>query len=159
MTKHGLSLSFLSSFTGQVDFLHMEPEQAASYKEGDEVKLLLLLLKITLHFLCLNFPPSTGPSLRVVRGAVHPSGGPEPAQPPCSRRSQGWPMSSCRWPHWWGGEVLQDDHSSSHVWSHAGTARQNQGLRSCEFSQWINVFKYCDTFFNNDISILIEKPP
>lgn len=44
MTKHGLILDFLSSFTGQVDFLHMEPEQASSYKEGDQVKLPLLLL-------------------------------------------------------------------------------------------------------------------
>lgn len=44
VTKHGLILDFLSSFTGQVDFLHMEPEQASSYKEGDEVKIFLLLL-------------------------------------------------------------------------------------------------------------------
>lgn len=39
VTKHGLILDFLSSFSGQVDFLHMEPEQASSYKEGSEVKL------------------------------------------------------------------------------------------------------------------------
>lgn len=37
VTKHGLILDFLSSFSGQVDFLHMEPEQASSYTEGAEV--------------------------------------------------------------------------------------------------------------------------
>lgn len=37
VTKHGLILDFLSSFSGQVDFLHMEPDQASSYTEGDEV--------------------------------------------------------------------------------------------------------------------------
>lgn len=39
VTKHGLILSFLSSFTGQVDFLHLEPEQASSYEPGSEVTL------------------------------------------------------------------------------------------------------------------------
>lgn len=39
VTKHGLILDFLSSFSGQVDFLHMDPEQASSYTEGTEVKL------------------------------------------------------------------------------------------------------------------------
>lgn len=38
VTKHGLILDFLSSFSGQVDFLHMEPEQASKYTEGTEVK-------------------------------------------------------------------------------------------------------------------------
>lgn len=38
VTKHGLILDFLSSFTGQVDFLHLEPSQMESYKEGTEVK-------------------------------------------------------------------------------------------------------------------------
>ncbi|XP_029924542.1 protein RRP5 homolog [Myripristis murdjan] len=42
VTKHGLILDFLSSFSGQVDFLHMEPEQASSYTEGDEVRACVL---------------------------------------------------------------------------------------------------------------------
>lgn len=42
MTKNGLILDFLSSFSGQVDFLHMEPEQASSYTEGTEVRLVVL---------------------------------------------------------------------------------------------------------------------
>ncbi len=55
VTKHGLILDFLSSFSGQVDFLHMEPEQASSYTEGTEVKLTWLtnpfgLYKIVHHF-------------------------------------------------------------------------------------------------------------
>lgn len=39
VTKHGLILSFLTSFSGHVDFLHMETEQTSSYTEGAEVKL------------------------------------------------------------------------------------------------------------------------
>lgn len=55
VTKHGLSVSFLSSFTGQVDFLHMEPKEASSYKEGDEVKLIFfIIVEKALCFLCLN---------------------------------------------------------------------------------------------------------
>lgn len=43
VTKHGLLLDFLSSFSGQVDFLHMEPK--FSYTEGRQVTL-------TLHVQC-----------------------------------------------------------------------------------------------------------
>uniref|UniRef100_UPI003AB019B0 protein RRP5 homolog isoform X1 n=1 Tax=Centroberyx gerrardi TaxID=166262 RepID=UPI003AB019B0 len=45
VTKHGLILDFLSSFSGQVDFLHMEPEQVSSYTEGDEVRACLLYVE------------------------------------------------------------------------------------------------------------------
>lgn len=38
VTKHGLLVRFLSSFNGQVDCLHVEPEEASSYAEGSEVK-------------------------------------------------------------------------------------------------------------------------
>lgn len=38
VTKHGLLLDFLSSFSGNVDFLHMEPDQRSSYREGGEVQ-------------------------------------------------------------------------------------------------------------------------
>lgn len=40
MTKHGVILDFLSSFSGQVDVLHVDPELASDYTEGTEVKLL-----------------------------------------------------------------------------------------------------------------------
>lgn len=50
VTKHGLILEFLSSFSGQVDFLHLEPEQASSYKEGTEVKLALGCLSDCMSF-------------------------------------------------------------------------------------------------------------
>ncbi len=43
VTKHGLILDFLSSFSGQVDFLHMEPGQDSSYTVGTEVELGLSL--------------------------------------------------------------------------------------------------------------------
>lgn len=62
MTKHGLILDFLSSFTGQVDILHMEPEQVSSYKEGDEVKLFSFFycLNSTLHlFIYFEFESNT----------------------------------------------------------------------------------------------------
>ncbi|KAG7223841.1 hypothetical protein INR49_026524 [Caranx melampygus] len=45
VTKHGLILDFLSSFSGQVDFLHMEPEQASGYKEGAEVQACVLYVE------------------------------------------------------------------------------------------------------------------
>ncbi|CAK6962864.1 protein RRP5 homolog [Scomber scombrus] len=45
VTKHGLLLDFLSSFSGQVDFLHMDPEQASSYTEGGEVRACLLYVE------------------------------------------------------------------------------------------------------------------
>ncbi|XP_047435563.1 protein RRP5 homolog isoform X2 [Mugil cephalus] len=44
VTKHGLLLDFLSSFSGQVDFLHMEPEQAG-YTEGDQVQACVLYVE------------------------------------------------------------------------------------------------------------------
>ncbi|XP_059206896.1 protein RRP5 homolog isoform X2 [Centropristis striata] len=45
VTKHGLILDFLSSFSGQVDFLHMEPEQRSSYTEGAEVRACVLYVE------------------------------------------------------------------------------------------------------------------
>ncbi|KAM7009922.1 protein RRP5 homolog [Tautogolabrus adspersus] len=45
VTKHGLLLDFLSSFSGQVDFLHMEPDQKSSYTEGSEVRACVLYVE------------------------------------------------------------------------------------------------------------------
>uniref|UniRef100_A0A7N6BYZ9 Protein RRP5 homolog n=1 Tax=Anabas testudineus TaxID=64144 RepID=A0A7N6BYZ9_ANATE len=45
VTKHGLILDFMSSFSGQVDFLHMEPEQASDYTEGTEVQACVLYVE------------------------------------------------------------------------------------------------------------------
>ncbi|XP_034457166.1 protein RRP5 homolog isoform X2 [Hippoglossus hippoglossus] len=45
VTKHGLILDFLSSFSGQVDFLHMEPEQASNYTEGTELYACVLYVE------------------------------------------------------------------------------------------------------------------
>uniref|UniRef100_A0A1A7XIX3 Protein RRP5 homolog n=1 Tax=Iconisemion striatum TaxID=60296 RepID=A0A1A7XIX3_9TELE len=44
VTKHGLFLSFLSSFTGQVDFLHMESEQVSHYSEGQQTRARVLYM-------------------------------------------------------------------------------------------------------------------
>ncbi|XP_068581648.1 protein RRP5 homolog isoform X2 [Cebidichthys violaceus] len=45
VTKHGLILDFLSSFSGQVDVLHMEPEQTSGYAEGAEVRACVLYVE------------------------------------------------------------------------------------------------------------------
>uniref|UniRef100_A0A3Q2R2T8 Protein RRP5 homolog n=1 Tax=Fundulus heteroclitus TaxID=8078 RepID=A0A3Q2R2T8_FUNHE len=45
VTKHGLLLDFLSSFSGQVDFLHMEPGQESSYTEGLQVRARVLYVE------------------------------------------------------------------------------------------------------------------
>uniref|UniRef100_A0A671UEH3 Protein RRP5 homolog n=1 Tax=Sparus aurata TaxID=8175 RepID=A0A671UEH3_SPAAU len=61
VTKHGLILSFLTSFSGHVDFLHMEPEQTSSYTEGAELlfSCLILLSPFPIVFLpCVS--PSKG---------------------------------------------------------------------------------------------------
>ncbi|XP_029596083.1 protein RRP5 homolog [Salmo trutta] len=45
VTLHGLILEFLSSFTGLVDFMHLEPEQASTFSEGDNVKACVLYVE------------------------------------------------------------------------------------------------------------------
>uniref|UniRef100_A0A8C7S7A4 Protein RRP5 homolog n=1 Tax=Oncorhynchus mykiss TaxID=8022 RepID=A0A8C7S7A4_ONCMY len=45
VTLHGLILEFLSSFTGLVDFMHLEPEQASTFNEGDNVKACVLYVE------------------------------------------------------------------------------------------------------------------
>ncbi|XP_029001010.1 protein RRP5 homolog isoform X3 [Betta splendens] len=43
VTKDGLILDFLSSFSGQVDFLHMEPEM--EYREGGQIRACVLYVE------------------------------------------------------------------------------------------------------------------
>ncbi|KPP72797.1 protein RRP5-like, partial [Scleropages formosus] len=45
VTKNGLVLEFLSSFTGTVDFLNMDPERAESYSPGDKLKACVLYVE------------------------------------------------------------------------------------------------------------------
>ncbi|XP_028264311.1 protein RRP5 homolog isoform X2 [Parambassis ranga] len=45
VTKHGLLLDFLSSFGGQVDFLHTEPKKTSSYTDGAQVKACVLYVE------------------------------------------------------------------------------------------------------------------
>uniref|UniRef100_A0A8C7PZI9 Programmed cell death 11 n=1 Tax=Oncorhynchus mykiss TaxID=8022 RepID=A0A8C7PZI9_ONCMY len=45
VTPRGLILEFLSSFTGLVDFMHLEPEQASTFNEGDSVKACILYVE------------------------------------------------------------------------------------------------------------------
>ncbi|XP_046899644.1 protein RRP5 homolog isoform X2 [Hypomesus transpacificus] len=52
VTIHGLILEFLSSFSGMVDFMHMEP--SCSYNEGDEVKACVLYLEPSSRLLGLS---------------------------------------------------------------------------------------------------------
>uniref|UniRef100_A0A3B3XKF5 Protein RRP5 homolog n=1 Tax=Poecilia mexicana TaxID=48701 RepID=A0A3B3XKF5_9TELE len=52
VTKHGLHLDFLNSFSGQVDFLHMEPE--SSYREGFQVQACVLYIEPTARLVGLS---------------------------------------------------------------------------------------------------------
>ncbi|XP_067114996.1 protein RRP5 homolog isoform X2 [Osmerus mordax] len=52
VTIHGLILEFLSSFSGVVDFMHMEP--SCSYNEGDEVTACVLYLEPSSRLLGLS---------------------------------------------------------------------------------------------------------
>uniref|UniRef100_A0A3Q3IL63 S1 motif domain-containing protein n=1 Tax=Monopterus albus TaxID=43700 RepID=A0A3Q3IL63_MONAL len=54
VTKHGLVLDFLSSFSGQVDFLHMEPNQTSSYTEGTKVRACVLYVEPSTHLVGLS---------------------------------------------------------------------------------------------------------
>ncbi|KAF7689557.1 hypothetical protein HF521_012910 [Silurus meridionalis] len=42
VTAHGLIVTFLSSYTGLVDFMHIDPEKLSTYSVGDEVKARIL---------------------------------------------------------------------------------------------------------------------
>ncbi|XP_006273719.2 protein RRP5 homolog [Alligator mississippiensis] len=42
VTPYGLTLSFLSSFTGIVDFMHLDPKKAGSYSQNQTVKACIL---------------------------------------------------------------------------------------------------------------------
>ncbi|XP_066517483.1 protein RRP5 homolog isoform X2 [Hoplias malabaricus] len=47
VTLHGLMVSFLSSFSGVVDFMHIDPDKVSSYSVGDEVKARVLYVDPT----------------------------------------------------------------------------------------------------------------
>lgn len=51
VTKNGLFMKFLSDFSGQVDFLHME---TSNYKEGDEVRACVLYVEPTTRLVGLS---------------------------------------------------------------------------------------------------------
>ncbi|CAL8388333.1 unnamed protein product [Arctogadus glacialis] len=53
VTKHGLLLSFLS-FSGQVDFLHMEPEEVSTYTVGQEVQACVLYIEPVTRLVALS---------------------------------------------------------------------------------------------------------
>ncbi|KAM9856432.1 protein RRP5 homolog [Aulostomus maculatus] len=72
VTKHGLLLDFLSSFTGQVDFLHMEPEQASSYAGGGEVQARLLYVEPSTRLVGLSLRSYL---LQPTATIIHPSDG------------------------------------------------------------------------------------
>ncbi|XP_052401989.1 protein RRP5 homolog isoform X1 [Carassius gibelio] len=45
VTPHGLILTYLSSFTGMVDFLHLDEDKASTYNTGDEVLARVLYVE------------------------------------------------------------------------------------------------------------------
>nr|XP_020498454.1 LOW QUALITY PROTEIN: protein RRP5 homolog [Labrus bergylta] len=54
VTTHGLLLDFLSSFCGQVDFLHMEPDQKSVYTKGSEVRARVLYVESSTRLVGLS---------------------------------------------------------------------------------------------------------
>ncbi|KAJ8001870.1 hypothetical protein DPEC_G00173890 [Dallia pectoralis] len=54
VTLHGLIVSFLSSFTGLIDFMHLETEHASTLKEGDYVKACVLYVEPSTHLVGLS---------------------------------------------------------------------------------------------------------
>ncbi|XP_074855331.1 protein RRP5 homolog isoform X2 [Carettochelys insculpta] len=47
VTPYGVTLSFLSSFSGVVDFMHLDPKKAGSYSQGQMVKACILSVHST----------------------------------------------------------------------------------------------------------------
>ncbi|KAJ8365798.1 hypothetical protein SKAU_G00146290 [Synaphobranchus kaupii] len=47
VTPHGLILEFLSSFTGSVDFMHIDADDVSSYSTGDNVKACIIYVEPT----------------------------------------------------------------------------------------------------------------
>ncbi|XP_036412886.1 protein RRP5 homolog isoform X2 [Colossoma macropomum] len=45
VTLHGLIVTFLSSYNGVVDFMHIDPDKASTYSVGDEVKARILYVE------------------------------------------------------------------------------------------------------------------
>ncbi|KAL7852604.1 hypothetical protein SRHO_G00183890 [Serrasalmus rhombeus] len=45
VTLHGLIVTFLSSYNGVVDFMHIDPDKASTYSIGDEVKARILYVE------------------------------------------------------------------------------------------------------------------
>lgn len=65
VTPHGLVVEYLSSFTGMVDFLHIEQDKASSYKPGDEVLARILYIEPSARVVSLSLrnhllPPGGG---------------------------------------------------------------------------------------------------
>ncbi|KAM9314482.1 protein RRP5 homolog [Pholidichthys leucotaenia] len=54
VTKHGLLVDFLSSFNGQVDFLHMDPGRESSYAKGAQVKARVLYIDSSARLVALS---------------------------------------------------------------------------------------------------------
>ncbi|XP_012990759.2 protein RRP5 homolog [Esox lucius] len=54
VTLHGLIVSFLSSFNGLIDFMHLEASHASKLKEGDYVKACVLYVEPSTHLVGLS---------------------------------------------------------------------------------------------------------
>ncbi|XP_062865750.1 protein RRP5 homolog [Trichomycterus rosablanca] len=63
VTPHGLIVTFLSSFTGVVDFMHIDPDKAVAYNIGDEVKARILYVDSSSRLVGLSVRSHLLPSL------------------------------------------------------------------------------------------------
>lgn len=65
VTSHGLIVTFLSSYTGQVDFMHVNPDKLVTCSVGEEVKARILYMEPSSRLVGLSLrshllPPSGG---------------------------------------------------------------------------------------------------
>ncbi|RXN09143.1 RRP5-like protein [Labeo rohita] len=54
VTPHGLIVTYLSSFTGMVDFLHLDEDKASTYNTGDEVVARVLYVEQSTRHVSLS---------------------------------------------------------------------------------------------------------
>uniref|UniRef100_A0A3B3ZW78 S1 motif domain-containing protein n=1 Tax=Periophthalmus magnuspinnatus TaxID=409849 RepID=A0A3B3ZW78_9GOBI len=154
VTKHGLFLKFLSNFSGQVDFLHLEPEKASNYKEGDEVRACVLYVDPTTRLIGLSLRNYlVVPGTRVDTG--HPGG-----------IQIGQVVKNCKMTalHHASGGILElpDNmqafvHQKYHMKEHNALANENKMLAKAEHTCRILDFCLIDQIYCASLRV-IEKP-
>lgn len=155
VTKHGLFLEFLSSFSGHVDFLHLEPEHASGHKEGDEVRACILYLEPSSRLIGLSLR-----SYLIVPGTrVDPA--------PTGGTQIGEVVKNCKMTllHHMSGAILELPDKTpafvhkNHIKEHNAPANENRSLAMPEHTCRILDFSVIDQiYFASLRKSMIEKP-